>query len=119
MQAGILERPLARSARAGFPKGAEDRLTMLPQSVRQPLLEHLKRVQAIHQRDLEEGWGRVHMPDALRRSYPSAAAEWGWQYVFPAEHDLHPRVEPWRERGSEPGGWAVSGICVGVLCGTV
>ena len=26
------------------------------------------------------------MPDALARKYPGAEREWGWQYVFPAEH---------------------------------
>ncbi|MBI4483371.1 MAG: tyrosine-type recombinase/integrase [Acidobacteria bacterium] len=58
----------------------------LPQSLRHPLTEHLKRVQDIHQRDLRDGYGRVSMPYALDRKYPNAAAEWGWQYVFPAPH---------------------------------
>jgi hypothetical protein len=26
----------------------------------------------------------VYLPHALERKYPSAAKEWGWQYVFPA-----------------------------------
>jgi integron integrase len=64
-------------------KGAKDRLTMLPQGIKAPLMEHLKRVQLIHQRDLQEGWGGVSLPDALPRKYPNAAAEWGWQWVFP------------------------------------
>ncbi|MBI4447268.1 MAG: integron integrase [Acidobacteria bacterium] len=67
-------------------KGAQDRLTMLPQSAKQPLTDHLKGVRAIHQRDLQDGYGRVFMPYALARKYPNAAAEWGWQYVFPAQH---------------------------------
>jgi site-specific recombinase XerC len=28
--------------------------------------------------------GRVYLPYALERKYPRAAAEWAWQYVFPA-----------------------------------
>jgi integrase len=28
--------------------------------------------------------GRVYLPRALSRKYPNAAAEWGWQYAFPA-----------------------------------
>ncbi len=56
-------------------KGGKDRVTMLPQVVKQPLQEHLKRVRRIHQRDLAEGYGRVVMPDALARKYPNAAAE--------------------------------------------
>lgn len=58
---------------------------MLPQSVKKPLREHLKGVQVLQERDLKDGYGRVFMPDALARKYPNAAAEWGWQYVFPAE----------------------------------
>ena len=64
-------------------KGAKDRVTMLPQVVKGPLREHLKRVQKTHQRDLAEGYGRVYMPNALARKYPNAAADWRWQWVFP------------------------------------
>ena len=34
--------------------------------------------------DLAEGYGKVYLPYALARKYPSAPAEWGWQFVFPA-----------------------------------
>lgn len=67
-------------------KGAKDRITLLPHAVKALLAEHLKRVRAIHQCDLQEGWGRVPLPDALARKYPNAAADWRWQYVFPADH---------------------------------
>ena len=33
--------------------------------------------------DLREGFGRVQLPHALAVKYPSAPAEWGWQFVFP------------------------------------
>jgi integrase len=33
---------------------------------------------------LAAGFGRVYLPDALGRKYPSAASEWPWQWVFPA-----------------------------------
>lgn len=64
-------------------KGGKDRRTMLPQSLRKPLAEHLTGVRRIHERDLAEGWGRVVMPDALDRKYPNAPADWRWQWVFP------------------------------------
>ena len=67
-------------------KGSKDRLTMLPKIVKQPLREHLKIVRSTHQKDLSEGYGRVYMPFALARKYPRAAAEWGWQFVFPQEN---------------------------------
>jgi integron integrase len=64
-------------------KGGKDRVTMLPHSARQPLIAHLRRVKAIHERDLADGWGRVVLPDALARKYRNAAHEWRWQFVFP------------------------------------
>jgi integron integrase len=64
-------------------KGDKDRRTMLPQKVKPSLLEHLKRVQRIHARDLAAGYGRVALPGALNRKYPNASREWGWQFVFP------------------------------------
>lgn len=64
-------------------KGAKDRVTMLPQVARQPLLVHLRRVKAIHEKDLAAGYGSVSLPDALARKYRHAAQEWRWQYVFP------------------------------------
>jgi integron integrase len=67
-------------------KGAKDRTTMLPELLKVPLQDHLKRVRAIHERDLADGWGRVLLPDALDRKYPNAPKEWRWQWVFPQEN---------------------------------
>jgi len=66
-------------------KGSKDRVTMLPEILRVPLREQLERARAWHVKDLAEGCGRVHLPYALARKYPSAEREWCWQYVFPAE----------------------------------
>jgi len=65
-------------------KGFKDRVTMLPESLKSPLAEHLKRVKLLHESDLAAGQGRVYLPYALQQKYPSANREWGWQYVFPA-----------------------------------
>jgi integron integrase len=67
-------------------KGAKDRITMLPESLKKPLADHLKQVKSIHDKDLAEGWGKVLLPGALDRKYPNAPAEWRWQWVFPQEH---------------------------------
>jgi integron integrase len=67
-------------------KGAKDRITMLPELLRTPLQDHLKKVKALHERDLADGWGRVQMPTALDRKYPNAPADWRWQWVFPQEN---------------------------------
>jgi integrase len=41
-------------------------------------------VKAQHDEDVAAGHGTVALPDALRLKYPTAAREWGWQWVFPA-----------------------------------
>jgi integron integrase len=64
-------------------KGDKDRVTMMPQAVIRPLQVHLRRVQAIHQRDLADGYGRVELPHDLARKFPNANRDWRWQFVFP------------------------------------
>lgn len=66
-------------------KGMEDRVTMLPARLAEPLEDHLRIVRRLHDEDLERGLGAVYLPFALERKLPAAAREWGWQYVFPAE----------------------------------
>jgi integron integrase len=65
-------------------KGAKDRITMLPEGVRPVLERHLARVRLLHEEEMVAGFGEVWLPQALRRKYPRAAREWGWQWVFPA-----------------------------------
>ncbi len=65
-------------------KGAQDRVTMLPERLNEALQAHVRTIQQLHQRDLEDGFGRVYVPDALARKYPNASREWAWQYIFPA-----------------------------------
>lgn len=65
-------------------KGAKDRVTMLPDLVREPLTFHLSRVRAQHEADIAAGLGRVPLPGALGRKYPNADREWAWQWIFPA-----------------------------------
>ncbi|MEA3340940.1 MAG: integron integrase [Chloroflexota bacterium] len=64
--------------------GEIDRVTMLPESLVQPLREHLQRVWMRHRRDLEAGHGDVYLPAAIESKYPDANRDWDWQYVFPA-----------------------------------
>ena len=65
-------------------KGGKDRVTMLPQGLVGPLQAHLLKVRALHERDLEEGFGEVWLPDALDRKFRGAAKQWGWQWIFPS-----------------------------------
>ena len=65
-------------------KAADDRITMLPDSIAPPLREHLARIKAVHQKDLAAGNGSVYMPFALDKKFPAAQKQWIWQYIFPA-----------------------------------
>ena len=69
--------------RAG--KGDKDRSTLLAETVKPGLREHLARVKALHEQDLAAGVGEVWLPGALASKYPKAPREWGWQYVFPSK----------------------------------
>jgi integron integrase len=86
-------------------KGAKDRVTMLPEALKGPLRDQLRRARVVWERDRAAGWGRVVLPGALERKYANAAAEWRWQWVFPQErrwtnrttgeqgrHHVHPTV---------------------------
>ncbi|MFN0068616.1 MAG: integron integrase, partial [Limisphaerales bacterium] len=66
-------------------KGGKDRVTLLPASLHEPLRRHLQAVRERNTADLAAGQGEVWLPDALARKDASAAREWGWQWVFPAE----------------------------------
>ena len=65
-------------------KGAKDRVTMLPQIAVAGLRQQIEIVREQHGRDLAEGFGEVWLPNALAEKYPSAAREFGWQFLFPA-----------------------------------
>ena len=67
-------------------KGAKDRVTMLPESLKTPLCEHLERVRALYEADKTEGFGRVPLPGALDLKYAGASVDWPWQWVFPQDH---------------------------------
>ena len=67
-------------------KGGKDRRVPLPRRLREPLAERAQAVRILHRLDVAEGHGRVWLPHALARKYPNAAAEFGWQFLFPAPH---------------------------------
>ena len=64
--------------------GAKDRLVPLPKHLVNSLQKQLETTKAYHDKDLQDGLGKVELPYALARKYPNAAAEWKWQYVFPS-----------------------------------
>jgi integron integrase len=65
-------------------KGQKDRVTILPDRLVPQLQVQFERVRALCAADREAGRGGVLVPYALRRKYPDAPTDWGWQYVFPS-----------------------------------
>lgn len=65
-------------------KGNKDRVTMLPASLVEDLIQHIDERRRLHNIDLSTGHADVELPDAIARKYPRAGAEWAWQYVFAA-----------------------------------
>ncbi|MBN4054506.1 integron integrase [Nitrospira defluvii] len=73
-------------------KGHKDRVTMLPNTTIAPLQSQFKKAKALHDLDLQEGFGALYLPYALDRKYPNANKSWGWQYCFPAKkRSIDPR----------------------------
>ena len=84
-------------------KGKKDRKTMLPNIVKNPLKEHLEKVEKIHCKDLESGFGEVYLPYALERKFKNASKEWKWQYVFPSSKiSIDPRSTKQRRHHWDP-----------------
>lgn len=65
-------------------KGDQDRVTMLPGSVKAELAAHLERMRRQHAADVTGGAGWVELPGALSKKLPAAGREWPWQWVFSA-----------------------------------
>lgn len=65
-------------------KHNEDRVTILPDGVVTQLQQYLRQLRASHERELEQGYGSVYLPQAIETRYPDAGRDWQWQYLFPA-----------------------------------
>jgi integron integrase len=90
-------------------KGDQDRATVLPRRLVDRLREQVERVRRLHEDDLALGSGRVWLPPALRRKYPNAERELGWQYLALSEKGSDPlrahrisRVFSVPSKGSDP-----------------
>ena len=65
-------------------KGNKDRVTFLPDDLVSLLKAQIIKVELLHKKDLDHGFGEVYLPDALARKYVNAAKSLGWQYLFPS-----------------------------------
>ncbi len=70
--------------RAG--KGNKDRRVMLPDSLRDDLLQIREERRRWHDHDIACGYADVDLPDAIDRKYPRARTEFGWQYLIASDH---------------------------------
>ncbi len=78
-------------------KGNKDRITVLPEKLKESLQQHINKVKALHEDDLKNGYGSVYLPFALEKKYKNASREWAWQYIFPASKlSKDPRSEKTR-----------------------
>ncbi len=48
-------------------KGFKDRMTLLPETLKTELEQHLRRVKQLHEQDLNNGGGETGLPYALER----------------------------------------------------
>ena len=75
-------------------KGNKDRITVLPENLLLPLQAQLQKARALHDKDVDAGFGRVHLPHALAVKYPGADRSWAWQWVFPSPvRSIDPRPD--------------------------
>ena len=65
-------------------KGDKDRETVLPESIKNNLLEHLERMRKIYQKDRKNNLPGVQLPHAFEKKSPNAGKEWTWFWVFPS-----------------------------------
>jgi site-specific recombinase XerD len=76
--------------RAG--KGGKDRVTVLPDMLREKLRAHRERLRGLHAADREADVPGVWLPEGLERKWPQAGKSWEWQWFFPSrQRMLDPR----------------------------
>ena len=66
-------------------KGSKDRVVMLPETLREPLRDHLERVRILFHEDRAAALPGVWLPGAYGVKDPKAGDRWEWQWVFPSK----------------------------------
>lgn len=66
-------------------KGDKDRMTIMPESIKTKLQEHLEKVRTLYEKDRESNLAGVYLPHALERKYQGASTSWEWFWVFPSK----------------------------------
>jgi len=66
-------------------KGDKDRVTVLPQSLREEVVKQVERARELWRGDREAGRAGVWLPGALARKFRRAAESFEWFWLFPAQ----------------------------------
>jgi integron integrase len=67
-------------------KGHKDRYTILVENVVEPLRRQIAYAQALHAKDVAQGYGHVYLPYALAHKWPNASTDPRWYWVFPSRN---------------------------------
>jgi integron integrase len=65
-------------------KGDKDRLTVVPEALREKIATQVERLRALFTADRAESLPGVWLPEGLARKYPKAGVSWEWQWLFPS-----------------------------------
>jgi integron integrase len=66
-------------------KGDKDRRTVLPESLKDELIQHMGIARSLYDQDRQNNISGVWLPGALEKKYPNAGKEWKWFWLFPAK----------------------------------
>jgi integron integrase len=84
-------------------KSLKDRTLPLPLKLKDELMVQVKRVEEIHQKDTDDGFGTVYLPFAYEKKYPKAKYQRKWQYLFPMNNiSTDPRSKEKRRHHVHP-----------------
>lgn len=65
-------------------KGGKDRVSVLPESLRAPLLAHRERLRRLFDEDQAAELPGVWLPSSVENKIPTAGTQWAWQWFFPS-----------------------------------
>jgi site-specific recombinase XerD len=66
-------------------KGEQDRVTMLPESLRDLIKYQIDRVVFLHELDQKNDVPGAFIPYSIDKKYPNAGRELGWYFMFPGK----------------------------------
>lgn len=65
-------------------KGGKDRVSVMPETLRVPLIAHREQLRRLHDEDRQAELPGVWLPPAVENKIPTAGTQWPWQWFFPS-----------------------------------